>query len=132
MVMAAAVFVAGGVVKGTAGIGLPLVSMALLSLFIPVSQAIALVAAPVLMSDAWQAFDSGELQRLRRFAPPIATQLVATLLTAPMALSISARALNAALGVVVLLAVVLLCLPLRLWHPSASGGGVRASERCSA
>lgn len=114
MVMAAAVFVAGGVVKGTLGIGLPLVSVPLLSLFIPATHAIALVAMPVLVSNAWQAFDSGKLQSLRRFAPLIATQLVATLLTVPMTLAMSAKATNVALGVVVLLAVALLCLPLRL------------------
>ena len=112
--MAAAVFVAGGVVKGTLGIGLPLVSVPLLSLFIPATHAIALVAMPVLVSNAWQAFDSGKLQSLRRFAPLIATQLVATLLTVPMTLAMSAKATNVALGVVVLLAVALLCLPLRL------------------
>ena len=82
--MGAAVFVAGGVVKGTLGIGLPLVSVPLLSLFIPATHAIALVAMPVLVSNAWQAFDSGKLQSLRRFAPLISTQLVATLLTVPM------------------------------------------------
>ena len=114
MVMAAVVFLAGGVVKGTLGIGLPLVSVPLLSLFIPATQAIALVAMPVLVSNAWQALNSGTLQGLRRFAPLIATQLVTTLLTVPMTLSMSARALNAALGAVVLLAVALLCLPLRL------------------
>ena len=53
VVMAAVVFLAGGVVKGTLGIGLPLVSVPLLSLFIPATQAIALVAMPVLVSNAW-------------------------------------------------------------------------------
>jgi uncharacterized membrane protein YfcA len=119
LVTAAAVFLAGGIVKGTLGIGLPLVAVPLLSLFIPATQAIALVAMPVLVSNAWQAVDSGNLQGLRRFLPLIATQLVATLLTVPMTLALSPRTLNAVLGAVVLLAVMLLCLPLRLQVPPA-------------
>ncbi|WP_298235225.1 sulfite exporter TauE/SafE family protein [uncultured Azohydromonas sp.] len=119
MATAAAVFLAGGMVKGTLGIGLPLVAVPLLSLFMPATQAIALVAMPVLVSNAWQAFDSGDVQGLRRFLPLIATQLVATLLTVPMTLALSPRTLNAVLGAVVLLAVVLLCLPLRLHVPPA-------------
>jgi hypothetical protein len=69
---------------------------------------------PVLVSNAWQAVDSGNVHGLRRFLPLMATQLVATLLTVPMTLSLPPRTLNAVLGAVVLLAVVLLCLPLRL------------------
>jgi uncharacterized membrane protein YfcA len=119
VVLAAAVLVAGGLVKGTLGIGLPLVSVPLLSLFMPATQAIALVAMPVLVSNAWQAWDSGSVQGLRRFAPLIATQLTATLVTVPMTLALPARTLNAVLGAVVLLAVVLLVLPLRLNVPPA-------------
>ena len=112
--MAAAVFVAGGVVKGTLGIGLPLVSVPLLSLFIAPTQAIALVSMPVLVSNAWQAWGSGNAQAVRRFAPLIVAQLVATLLTVPLTLSMSVGALNATLAVVVLLAVALLALPIRV------------------
>ena len=111
----AAVVMLGAFVKGTLGIGMPLVAVPLLSLLIPAPQAIALMAMPVLVSNAWQAFDTGVAWgSVRRFLPLIATLLLGTLLTVPMTLALSAQALNQVLAAVVLGALVLLCLPLRL------------------
>lgn len=113
-----AVFVFGGLVKGTLGVGLPLVAVPLLSLAIPATQAIVLVMMPVLVSNVWQAFEGGlSIQGLRRFAPLLGALLVATLATVPLTLSLPEATLRAVLAGVVLFAVVLMALPLRLDVP---------------
>lgn len=110
----------GAFVKGTLGIGMPLVAVPLLSLLIPAPQAIGLMAMPVLVSNAWQAWDSGvSWAQVRRFLPLIVASMAATLVTVPMTLALSPRAMNRMLAAVVLGALVLLCLPLRLQVPPA-------------
>lgn len=46
----------GGIVKGTLGVGLPLFAVPIMSLMIGSTQAIALVAVPVVVSNIWQAW----------------------------------------------------------------------------
>ena len=109
------VFVFGGLVKGTLGVGLPLVAVPLMSLAIPATQAMALVMMPVLVSNLWQAFEGGlSWQGLRRFAPLIGALLVTTALTVPLTLNLPEATLRSLLAGIVLLAVVLMALPLRL------------------
>lgn len=63
-----AAFVLGGLVKGTLGVGLPLVVVPLLSLVLPSPTAIALVSVPVVASNilqVWQA--SPGSRQVRRF-----------------------------------------------------------------
>lgn len=49
------VFVVAGMVKGVVGLGLPTISMAVLSLFMVPAQAAALLVIPSLMTNVWQA-----------------------------------------------------------------------------
>lgn len=115
LAVGAAAFVLGGVVKGTLGVGLPLVVVPLLSLVVPATQAIVLVMFSVLGSNLWQVFEGGlSAEGLKRFAPLIGGLLAATLATVPMTLALPEHALRVLLGAVVLLAVVLMALPLRL------------------
>lgn len=108
-------FTLGGLVKGTLGIGLPLVTVPLLSLGLPPAQAIALMAVPVLASNAWQAWDSGiSWPGVRRFWPILVTLPLFTLLTVPLTLSLPDDTLRHFIAGAVLLAVVLNALPLRL------------------
>ena len=51
LVASAVMFTVGGVVKGTLGVGLPLVVVPLLSLILPTSQAMGLLVMPVLLSE---------------------------------------------------------------------------------
>jgi uncharacterized membrane protein YfcA len=107
----AAALLAGGVVKGALGVGLPLVAVPLLSLGVPPHLAIALLVVPVLASNFWQALEGGQLvPSLRRFWGLIVAQFVATVLTVRMTLMLSASQLNAMLAGAVLLAVVLMAL----------------------
>jgi uncharacterized membrane protein YfcA len=50
----AAIFIFAGIVKGTVGIGLPTVSVGLMSQFVPPHIAIAIVVFPLLFSNIWQ------------------------------------------------------------------------------
>lgn len=105
----AAAFFLGGLVKGILGIGLPLVAVPLLSLVLPVSTAIALVAVPVLGSNVWQAYDNRLTGvDVRRFSPLLAALVVTTLVTVPMTLVLPASALNAMMAAAVVTAVVLM------------------------
>lgn len=104
-------FVAGGVVKGTLGVGLPLVVVPLLSLILPTSQAMGLLVMPVLLSNAMQAFAGGRLgYTLHRFGPLVLAQLMATLLANHWGSQLSAKALNAVMAATVIAAVVMMIL----------------------
>lgn len=113
--LVAAAFVLGGLVKGTLGIGLPLVTVPLLSLGLPPTQAMALMVMPVLASNCWQAWDSGiSWSGVCRFWPILLMLPLCTLLTVPMTLAMSDDTLRSFIAAAVLLAVVLNALPLRL------------------
>lgn len=58
----AASLAVAGVVKGVVGIGIPMVSIALLSLAISVPQAVALLPLPILAANTWQAFRGGRFK----------------------------------------------------------------------
>ena len=105
---------AGGLVKGALGVGLPLVAVPLLSLGMPPHLAIALLVVPVLASNFWQAVEGGRLvPSLQRFGGLIAAQFLATVLTVRMTLALSASQLSAMLAGAVLLAVALMA-----WKPT--------------
>jgi len=70
LVILAAVFFIGGLVKGVIGTGLPTVAVALLAAVFGVKTAILLLMAPAVFTNVWQAFFGGALVRLtRRLAP---------------------------------------------------------------
>jgi uncharacterized protein len=108
-VIGAVSVVLGGIVKGAIGVGLPLVVIPLMSLVIPSPQAIGLMVIPVLLSNIWQAYDSGYGWRaLKRFAPLIVTQAIASIVTVRMTLELSVKQFDMMLAGAVLLAVVLM------------------------
>jgi len=118
LAVGALAFLLGGLVKGTLGIGLPLVALPLMSFAFPPMQAIGMVAVPVLASNAWQVWDTGiSKDGMKRFLPLIATLLLFTLITVPMTLALPDATLRRVLAAVVLLAVVLNAMPLRLNVP---------------
>ena len=65
-----AVFAIAGMIKGTIGLGLPAVSMGLLSLVMSPFQAATLLIIPSMVTNFWQLFAEGHVGRLvRRFYP---------------------------------------------------------------
>ena len=60
----ALIFVLAGLVKGSIGMGLPTVGLALLGLLMPPAQAAALMVVPSLVTNVWQAAAGGAFRRL--------------------------------------------------------------------
>src|SRR5258707_13921283 len=56
LLIIAAVFLLAGFIKGTIGLGLPTVSMGLLVVTMPPSQALAIVIVPAIVTNIWQTF----------------------------------------------------------------------------
>jgi len=97
-----ALFVAG-VVKGILGIGVPVVSVSLLSLVINVPTAVALLPIPILLSNLWQSLSSGQVLRtLRRFAALIVALVVGTFVGARLLVNMDQRTLLGIVGAAVL------------------------------
>jgi uncharacterized membrane protein YfcA len=112
----AGAFLLGGVVKGTLGVGLPLVIVPVLALMIPSPKAIALMGIPILTSNVWQAVDGGRLgESVRRFGPLMAALVVTTALTVRATLGLPVDVLDAMVAVALLIAVVLM-----VWNPRLS------------
>lgn len=102
-------FILGGLVKGTLGVGLPLVAVPMLSLAMPTPWAMGLLAFPVLASNLWQAIDAKPTRAdLLRFTPMFATLMVAIAATVSLSAAMSARELNMAMSGVIVLAVILM------------------------
>ena len=88
-----------GVVKGILGIGVPVVSVSLLSLAISVPMAVSLLPIPILLSNIWQSLASRQVViTLKRFAPLITALVVGTFTGARLLVEIDQRVL---MGVVV-------------------------------
>jgi len=97
----------GGLVKGTLGVGLPLFAVPIMSLMIGSTQAIALVAVPVLVSNIWQAWQEGNWKAsLKRFWPLMVSQGIMTVLAVHWTLDFSVKQLNMLVAFAVVLAVV--------------------------
>ena len=103
----AAAILFGGIVKGTLGVGLPLFAVPLMSLMIGSTQAIALVAVPVLASNIWQAWQEASWKAtFKRFWPLMLTQAIMTVFAVHWTLSFSVKQMNMLVAFAVVLAVV--------------------------
>jgi hypothetical protein len=67
----AAAFLIAGFVKGVVGLGLPTVSMGLLSVMMPPSQALAIVIVPAVVTNIWQTFIGSYLRDIVRRLWPL-------------------------------------------------------------
>jgi uncharacterized membrane protein YfcA len=77
-----AVFLVAGTIKGLVGLGLPTVTIALTSLVMPLTEAIALIALPTVITNIWQAAVGGRFRViLRRHWSLIATLTASLYLT---------------------------------------------------
>lgn len=75
-----AVFFLAGTVKGVIGLGLPTLSMGLLGLVMPASQAAALLVVPSTLTNLWQLVQGGHLEPLvKRLWPMLLAVCVGTL-----------------------------------------------------
>ncbi|HEY2980309.1 MAG TPA: sulfite exporter TauE/SafE family protein [Anaerolineales bacterium] len=97
--------VAGGLVKGTFGLGLPLVAMPLMTFFLSVANAISLLVVPMLATNLAQGFIGGWpafVARLRRFAPTLIALMVCIAVSIKALVLIPEKILFALIGVAVI------------------------------
>lgn len=93
---------AGGTVKGVVGIGLPLVSLPVMAIFIPIPKAIALLLLPSFATSVWQTFHGGLLvPSVKRFWPLLLGMAIGTPISVRMLATFDVEALYLILGTVV-------------------------------
>ena len=92
-----------GVVKGMLGIGVPVVSVSLLSLVINVPMAVSLLPVPILLSNLWQSLFSRQgPSTFRRFGHLIVALVIGTVAGARLLAGIEQRTLIGIVGTAVL------------------------------
>ncbi len=74
-----AVFLVAGTVKGLVGIGLPTITIALTSLVLPLTESIALITLPTVITNVWQAAVGGRFRFILRRHWPLIVPLMVTL-----------------------------------------------------
>ena len=79
ILLALAVFLIAGVVKGLVGMGLPTITIALTSLVLPLSDTIALIALPTIFTNLWQAAVGGKFRVILRRQWPLIVPLAIVL-----------------------------------------------------
>jgi uncharacterized membrane protein YfcA len=93
-----------GVVKGTVGVGFPVVAMSILTVFMEPIAALGLVAIPVLVTNGWQAFQANNYAAVfKRFWPLIATLVVGTWIGGLAVAQVDANILLGAIGAIALM-----------------------------
>ena len=102
IVIGALAMALGGLVKGTIGMGLPMVAVAVMSSVLPVPLVLAIVSIPIVLTNIWQGFYAGlPLGPLRRFWPTILTLLFGIWFGAALVAVIDPKLLFAIIGATV-------------------------------
>jgi len=93
------VMVLAGFVKGVTGLGLPLVSLGLLSIFIPIRDVLGIIILPLMLSNIWQVIEvRGTLAPIRRFWPMLVTMLIGLGIGAQLVVSLDPSYLYLVVG----------------------------------
>jgi uncharacterized protein len=101
----------GGFIKGIVGLGLPLISIPLLCFAVPLKTAVALMTAPILVTNLVQFFEGGRAGRaLRRFWLIVATLVVTIFFSAQALILFPENVLFTILGVMLLIMAALMYL----------------------
>jgi len=102
--LSAAFIALGGMTKGVVGLGMPLVAVPLLAYIMPVREAIALMAIPMLVTNVYQMVETGHMMHaLRRFWPLLLTLAAGIPVGTYLLSSLKGAVLSLVLGVVVVL-----------------------------
>jgi len=97
-------FLVAGTIKGAVGIGLPTAAMGLMTLTLDPRTAISLILMPMLLSNAWQVYRSGDTRRaMRSYLPLALTLMIGVALAVSLARNAPDRLLLATLGVSLLI-----------------------------
>ena len=104
IVIAFAAVCMGGIAKGITGIGLPIISIAILVHFLPPSLSIAIVVIPILVTNLWQAVRfKNFLEPVRRFWLTIIFFITSLVITAYFSAGMDTNYLFGILGAAVLI-----------------------------
>ena len=107
VIIAVVALIVGGFVKGAIGVGLPVVAIAVMSGFLPVPKVLALVVVPIVLTNLWQAIQSGSPgEPLKRFWPMILCLLLFIWLSARLVVGLDPNVLYGLIGSVLILFVV--------------------------
>lgn len=117
LALAAAVFVLAGFVKGVIGLGLPTISLGLLSLAMPPAQAAAMLVVPSLLTNVWQIAGAGWIALLRRLATLLVGLCVGVALGAWLFGGVGGRGAGLLLGVAL---AAYAALGLASWRPAVA------------
>ncbi len=119
----AVAFIVAGVAKGAIGIGLPPIAVGLMTLAVPLDDALAIMTIPTLATNVWQALYGHGLGRLfRRFWTLALTATVTLIVVAAILGGLGSAQATAWLGVMLVLYSTIVLLA---WRPRVS----RESER---
>ncbi len=121
-----ATFFAAGAVKGVVGVGLPMISVPIItSITGNPALAIALASVPILLSNGWQAVQGGRLAECtRRFWPLLLALIGGSTIGVQVLVSINPGIVARILGVVLVAFIVVQFFPARLSIPSSAERGV--------
>lgn len=115
MLVIAGAFLVAGVAKGAIGIGLPPIAVGLMTLALPLEDALAIMTIPTLTTNVWQAIYGTGLRRLiRRFWSLAATAMVTLVIVAAALGQLGSPKATSILG---LLLVAYSLLALVAWRP---------------
>jgi len=92
----------GGAIKGTLGVGTPLLTVPMMSLVLPIHTAVAIMAIPVIVANLWQTINAGQaVYVLKRFWPTLMAILCGTYIGAKILSVIDQHTLLFAIGGIV-------------------------------
>lgn len=112
-------FLAGGIVKGAVGIGLPLVAVPIMAMVLKPTTAIALPIIPILISNLWQTWECGYfLVSLKRFWTLFIALIPTTLIGGQLLVSVDAETSAMLLGSMLIVFCVLQLSPVSLHIPA--------------
>jgi hypothetical protein len=115
MAVIAIAFIIAGVAKGSVGMGMPPIAIGIMSFALPVESAIALMIAPTIVTNIWQAIYGGGLKPLlRRFGTMAVTAMAGILGVGLLFASVGSPKTSAWLGVIL---VIYSTLALTAWRP---------------
>ena len=108
-----------GFVKGLIGFGLPIIALSILSLFIPIEFALALIVFPIFATNFLLAIQGGNIKTvLIRFWPLILSLSIGLFLSAQILVGIQAKTLYLLLGGIILLLLIIDALKGRVAIPA--------------
>ena len=118
----------GGLIKGTLGVGTPLLTVPMMAMVLPPQHAVALMSIPVIVANLWQVKDAGSpKQTFVRFWPTILALLAGTWIGVRILSGINEQALLLVVGVSVICFTLLqasprkITIPERLERPAGVG-----------